>query len=142
MNTYAYVGGNPVSRIDPLGLTQEDIDCLSATAKEREPDLDFPDKVGVGDLNAGPMNDGVAGITIPFAGAIYVDDRYLQPLSAAGLDSLYNTIVHEAGHRTLGGWDSIRRPNDHPDIYNDANARQKAWTNAGRPVSNACSCSK
>jgi uncharacterized protein RhaS with RHS repeats len=30
--TYAYVGGNPVSYIDPLGLTQCDIDTAKALA--------------------------------------------------------------------------------------------------------------
>ncbi|UJB18106.1 MULTISPECIES: RHS repeat-associated core domain-containing protein [Lysobacter] len=142
INTYSYVSDNPIIRTDNFGLTEKDIRQLFCEAKATWSDLDWPDRIGVGDLNFGPMNDGVVGITIPFAGAIYVDDRYLQPLTPDQLDLLYNTLVHEALHRTKGGLDAIRRPSAHPDIYNDADARQKIWTSAGRPISNDCSCTK
>jgi len=36
LNTYAYVGNNPVAFIDPSGLTQEDINCLFDLAKTLE----------------------------------------------------------------------------------------------------------
>lgn len=44
INTYAYVGGNPVSRIDPFGLTQCDIDVAFAFAKTMNPHI----KLGAG----------------------------------------------------------------------------------------------
>ncbi len=50
INTYSYVGGNPVNFIDPLGLTQRDIDVARLLAKQTQPDLEFPNTYGSLDL--------------------------------------------------------------------------------------------
>ncbi len=42
MDTYSHVSENPMRYVDPLGLSQADIDCLYALAKKNEVDLMFP----------------------------------------------------------------------------------------------------
>lgn len=108
-NQYAYVGGNPVRFIDPLGLTQADIDCLYGLAKEKESDLEFPDGDPiVKDLGVNELGQEIVGEYrfgprfIPTLGRLYVDDQYLAQLNPQELVSLYNTIVHEVMHKDLG----------------------------------------
>jgi RHS repeat-associated protein len=131
VNTYAYVGGNPVSFVDPLGLTQEDIDCLFALAKEREMDLKFPNELQVKDLGGGTV-----GYTNYFTRTITVDDRYLEVLSPAQRVDLYDTIVHEGLHLTRGMRYSAF---NHPKIYDEAAKRtEAAKSSAG---GKGCGCS-
>lgn len=132
INTYAYVGGNPVMYVDPLGLTQEDIDCLFALAKERETDVKFPSELQVKDLGGGTV-----GYTNYFARTITVDDRYLKVLSPAQRTDLYDTIVHEGLHFTRG---MIYSALNHPKIYDEAAKRTEAAK--GSAGGKGCGCSK
>lgn len=98
MNTYSYVSSNPVSYIDPLGLTQADIDCLYARAKSVERDLKFLKS----DLTVKDLGGDVAWVYNHLARRLTLDDRYLKVLTPVDMLDLYDTIVHELGHKTVG----------------------------------------
>jgi uncharacterized protein RhaS with RHS repeats len=132
INTYGYVGGNPVSFVDPYGLTQEDVDCLFSLAKEREKDLEFPENLKVKDFSG-----DTAGRTNYLTGSITIDSRYLEVLTPAQRVDLYDTIAHEGLHVTNGALYSLGH---HPEIYEEATKRagEAAKSSGGKQ----CGCSE
>jgi RHS repeat-associated protein len=87
-STYAYAGANPISYIDPLGLTQCDIDTARAIAaaanlqlSSGQP-LQFPNSYGSANLGfTDPPNPRrITGITIPGLGTV-LSDYYQQVLT-------------------------------------------------------------
>ncbi len=119
-NLYLYVGLNPLRFIDPLGLTRQDIDALTDMARINNPDLKLPDTV-----DTMSMADGGLGFTNPFSlgRGVYVNRKFLEILDCLQILDLYEIIIHESIHRTRSRWDSIWRPLNHPDIYDDARRR-------------------
>ncbi len=115
---YAYVGGNPVSWTDRLGLTREDIDRLTDLVRQTQPDLNVPGRVGTM-----PMTEDGLGFTNPITKSIRVNDSYLDPLDETQMSELLRIIIHESIHRTRPRLDMLRRPFDHPDIYDEARRR-------------------
>jgi RHS repeat-associated protein len=92
INTYAYVGGNPVNFIDPLGLTQRDIDVARLLAIQSQPDLAFPDTYGSSDRigeNAARTIYGLGTVLNP---------AYMKDLTDDQAKDLLNTIIHEGIH--------------------------------------------
>lgn len=137
LNTYAYVGGNPIKFIDPWGMTQEDIDCLYALAKQIEVDLQFPRKDPVTRDLGGPDKDGFVmhGRYNPISRQITLHSMYLEPLSPNQLNQLYSTIVHEVLHPNWG-WRGVGEKG-HARLEEEAIRRTE---NAG--VLEACGCEK
>ena len=105
VNTYGYVGGNPLNFVDPYGLTQCDIDFAYQFAVLNNLDLNFGEGAPIVDL---PWNGAVAGRAgLRQQGLRYVPDRtgrihlrmsYLDTLSTELKMQLLNTIIHEALH--------------------------------------------
>lgn len=136
VNTYAYVGGNPISKVDPTGLTEEQISCMLREVANDNPDLNVPDEIGV----ANWFNGRGAAFTDLFSGQITISGYYLRKLDASGLKSLYDTIAHEAIHRTKPKSDRWLRPFTHDDIYADAKKRTEERYN--KDGKNSCGCGK
>ena len=106
--------------VDPLGVTRQDIDTMTDLARINNPDLKVPDTV-----DTMGMAEGGLGLTNPFSlgRGVYVNKRFLQVLDCLQILDLYEIIIHESIHRTRSRWDSIWRPLNHPDIYDEASRR-------------------
>jgi RHS repeat-associated protein len=106
VNTYTYVGGNPMSYIDPMGLTQCDIDVAYATARQMNPDMKFGEGPPIADIPWSDQRTGSAELrsqglrnNIPGRdGRIHVSSNYLNSLDDAGKMRLLTTIIHEGLH--------------------------------------------
>ncbi len=80
------------------------------------------------DLNIGtfPMlGDGYRAITNPLTDNITLDSDWLREgLTSEDLLQIERLIIHESIHRTRPWWDSVLRPFEHDDIYDEAEQRQ------------------
>ncbi|UPG84339.1 hypothetical protein L2Y94_13415 [Luteibacter aegosomatis] len=144
-NTYTYVGGNPMSLFDIWGLTQEDIDCMLALAKRTETDLKFPKKDPVVQ-NMATHIDSLGNEIVDVGeynainGKMYLSSRYLKTLSGDMLVELYDTIVHEALHKTRGPFSGLGEA--HRDVYQEANKRSNALAGQIKSGGIHCGCAK
>ena len=94
INLYLYVRGNPISRRDPLGLLQRDIDTAWRMFGERYSDLKRTDSPPTPDL---PTDDH--GWYDPYIDEIRLHPDYLKPLSDTEARDLAGTVIHELLHR-------------------------------------------
>ena len=118
MNTYTYVGNNPLAWIDPFGLTRRDIQEALEVIRESQLDLPVPVDVNVTDLPGD--KDGNTSL---IKGDITLDSRFLEPLSDDLVGQLLETLMHEVLHRNqtpLERWVDGNFDKDHPDIYKEA----------------------
>ncbi|MFC0130803.1 RHS repeat-associated core domain-containing protein, partial [Ralstonia solanacearum] len=91
-NLYAYVGGNPVSYIDPAGQTRLDINSAINAAKQMQPSWKFPSAVETWG------QEGKAGKHSWWDSTISVDSRYLECLDDGDASALLGTVLHELAH--------------------------------------------
>lgn len=113
-NTYGYVGANPVTRVDPNGLSTSDVREIFRLAAKREQDLNFPHEliymtrddflVRVPDAADNPDFHQAAGMYVGDTRdltAIFKDEFPPERmLTCSELKKCYKSIVHEVIHRT------------------------------------------
>jgi len=122
INTYAYVGGNPLTLVDPLGLTQQDINEMTCFARQNNPDLTIPDPAVedipnyMGYIVGGYVNHW------PWSKPV-INSLYLKPLSADDRVGLYNTIIHESWHYDKQPFYNRSSPAQEREAYKQADTR-------------------
>jgi hypothetical protein len=120
LNTYAYVGGNPVSRYDSKGLTQADIDFALRMIQNTQTDLNF---FGISKVGTATPPNGFIGLDNPkgWAGLEYginVHPMFLGVLDARAARSLLETLLHEILH--------LNYPNDKSEWSIESEAKIRA----------------
>jgi RHS repeat-associated protein len=94
-STYAYVGAQPLSFIDSLGLSEQDVNNAWAWLQQHYPALTKDVSFGSSSL----LNKTVDGIYVPGTNHFYIAKFYYTDcLSAQKLWDLRNLITHESLH--------------------------------------------
>jgi hypothetical protein len=91
-NGYLYAGANPLSFIDPMGLTQADINAAVNAARAMQPNWRFPSDVKTW------SQQGKGGKNNFWDKNIYIDSKYLECLDDGEAGALLGTILHELTH--------------------------------------------
>jgi uncharacterized protein RhaS with RHS repeats len=140
INTYAYVGANPISNSDPSGLEQCDIDAAVKTAQNRRPDMNFGRGAPKIDITSGGKWGESQNATYALANGkadyyIHMNVLFLQPLN--DFQSQFKVLenyFHEGAHFT-----NVLA--DHTTIYPEA--RQNAldsWNDFKAARDKLCGC--
>ncbi len=93
---YAYANGNPISNVDPLGLSAADVEAVINNVAQN-----FPEIHPNGGWEFGALHEETTGGTNPLSGKITLPEAYKkQCLSEDEFRSLYFDYLHEAMHST------------------------------------------
>ncbi|WP_228893678.1 hypothetical protein [Pseudoduganella aquatica] len=127
-----------MSRIDPTGLEQCDIDAAEKTARERVPNMNF----GKGSPKFGYAGMGwygqaqILGREEGFDGYIHLNKMFLKPLDARMQFKVLETYYHEVGHFT---WQEAYHDVIYPYAAKNAEA---SWERFQAMRSKLCKCAK
>jgi len=107
VNAFTYAMGNPLSNIDPLGLTAEDVRAIDEYIGWVFPDIDRR-----GGYEFGAPNEGASGSTDPSTGITTLPAAIkCKKLSLDEFRALFDTMLHESMHSTdtpqMAAWDSL-----------------------------------
>jgi RHS repeat-associated protein/uncharacterized repeat protein (TIGR02543 family) len=168
INTYSYVGGNPVNAVDPLGLTQEDIDAARDVAREILTGTVLSDPNGKRQDTWGlPSNDRIKSVpeaemgihhktkkapsadTDQWNNLIRINfDRFGGCLTDDEAKVVLDAIIHEGIHWSLPYFDP-RQKDDNGSGYPYTETHNKLMTKiiiekflAERKKRNGCECQK
>jgi RHS repeat-associated protein len=113
MNLYRYVGNNPVNYIDPLGLTQEELDAAFSWIKGHKPDLIIKETYNPKDKK---LPGKLLGWALP-SGQVYVDTEKIKR-DFGGQGGIVGNLAHEIMHSNDGVIKTLfSSKEDHWKIY-------------------------
>lgn len=140
INTYAYVSGNPISRTDPTGLTQCDIDAAWEFAQQTQKDLNFfgLTQPTTSTPSGGYSSDGTQprAQVDTYIGVVVVHPDFLKSLDFSAARDLYTTVIHEVLHPNFPGLSEGQ-------IQMDArNRADRQWGSFDKFRQSFCSCGK
>jgi RHS repeat-associated protein len=146
INTYAYVGGNPISFVDPMGLAECDVDDMTALAAASNPDMNITRAT----MKLGPRADRITGkieagyvLALPYAKPVINSRVYGGVLSPDDRVGLYNTIVHENWHADKQSF--LTRGSDASEVEADRQGNTRAAAVRAKILAGgkgSCGCSK
>ncbi len=144
LSRFAYVGGNPVSSIDPMGLAQCDVDDMTALARATNPDMNIPNPSMEVIRDALGLTNNVAGYvnTWPWSTPVINSKIYGGTLSVAQRGDLYNTIVHESWHYDQQSFYNRDSALSETEAKAQANARTAKNRSKIDGAKNSCGCGK
>ena len=125
-NFFRYVKNNPHSFVDPLGLTQEDINLAFKYVLKKYPDAR---NLRVRVATVEELGSGYVGRFNPSGNEVLLHPDYLKKLSSKEALILLDTIFHEVGHsqnllKALGDvimfWEDGVDDYFHKQIYDQA----------------------
>jgi len=100
LNTYSYVGNNPMGWIDPYGLCKQDVENVRKWIE---------DHIGIEQSENWEFGDATEGGKFPTSDAYYhwrpwrettvVDNKYKKTLTVGDMMQLVETMVHESLHK-------------------------------------------
>ncbi|WP_166888591.1 RHS repeat-associated core domain-containing protein [Massilia sp. CCM 8734] len=116
INTYMYAAENPLSFIDPLGLSIEDVGYIYNQMKNA-----FNDIKPQGDVKLGEIPKNESGATEAWSGDIVVPLSFAAKkcLSEDEWSSLFFTLFHEGMHSTDGFLKRLITKNDISDSHHN-----------------------
>lgn len=129
-NVYGYADVNPLSNIDPLGLTPCDIGQAFGTALNNNKDFSQPVfgwGVSIprdGDLGQAAVGPNPLTGNPSFNWRINLNEKYLDQLNDQEARDLYDTVIHELLHgvRRSSRNHGLGRRGD-PEFYNEVDRR-------------------
>ncbi len=119
VNTFGYVDQMPSKFVDVYGTNKTQVSNVLGAVQVSNRDLNVPSKVGISYLFGGEHT----AITNPITRGVTISKFYRGDLDRKQLSGLYQLLTHESIHRTKPRMDSIMRPLNHPDIYQEAGER-------------------
>jgi hypothetical protein len=97
-STYSYTNDSPISRIDPFGLSEQDV--LNALAQLRQLYPNLVNGISVNQLPGILDSTSIGGAYIPGTNRIYIQKKFYtkQCLNEAEQQDLAQTLAHESLH--------------------------------------------